>query len=177
MAIEKDTRKATRKSKILKNKSKNRESDCLVVFPPARTKELWREEKGQLIDVGHNSWWHMKRAQHAAHNPKFDKMDLFRPVHKNTIHNDANSAIGSIFKTAILLISLSHCSIFKSLWPVMCRDNAIEISNLNRTLNRNRLRQTNATEIWITIQTFPHKKMHLRMSSAKRRPFVLASIS
>ena len=23
-----------------------------------------------LTDVGHNSWWHMKCAQHAAHNPK-----------------------------------------------------------------------------------------------------------
>ena len=47
-------------------------------FFSARPKELLREEKGWLTDVGQNSWWHMKRAQHAAHNPKFDKMGLFR---------------------------------------------------------------------------------------------------
>ena len=27
---------------------------------------------------GHSSWWHMKHAQHAAHNPKFENMGLFR---------------------------------------------------------------------------------------------------
>ena len=43
------------------------------MFPLARPKELLRKEKGWLTDVGHNSWWHMKCAQHAAHNPKFEK--------------------------------------------------------------------------------------------------------
>ena len=46
-------------------------------FPSARPKELLRE-KWWLIDVGHNSWWHMKHAQYAAHNPKYEKMGLFR---------------------------------------------------------------------------------------------------
>ena len=48
-------------------------------FPPAKPKELLRGEKGWLTYVvGHNSWWHMKCAQHAAHNPKFKKMGSFR---------------------------------------------------------------------------------------------------
>ena len=42
-------------------------------FPSARPKELLRKEKVWLTDVAHNSWWHMKRAQHAVHNPKFRK--------------------------------------------------------------------------------------------------------
>ena len=32
---------------------------------------------------------------------------------------------------------------------------------------------TNFSEIWIGIQTFSFKKMHLKMSSGKRRPFCL----
>ena len=32
---------------------------------------------------------------------------------------------------------------------------------------------TNFSEIWIGIQTFSFKKMHLKMSSAKWRPFCL----
>ena len=35
---------------------------------------------------------------------------------------------------------------------------------------------TNFSEIFIGIQTFSFKKMHLKMSSAKWRPFVSASI-
>ena len=35
---------------------------------------------------------------------------------------------------------------------------------------------TNFSEILIGIQTFSFKKMHLKMSSAKRRPFVSASM-
>ena len=46
-------------------------------FLPARPKQLLRE-KGWLTDAAHNSWCHMKHAQHAAHNPKFEKMGLFR---------------------------------------------------------------------------------------------------
>ena len=34
----------------------------------------------------------------------------------------------------------------------------------------------NFSEILIEIQTFPFKKMHLKMSSAKWRPFVSASM-
>ena len=37
-----------------------------------------RKEKGWLTAVGHNSWWCMICAQHAAHNPTFLKMGLFR---------------------------------------------------------------------------------------------------
>ena len=36
-------------------------------------KELLRKKMGWLIDIGHNSWWHMKCAQHAVHNPKLKK--------------------------------------------------------------------------------------------------------
>ena len=46
-------------------------------FPPAKHNELLGKEKGWLTDVGHNSWWHLKRANHAAHKPKFEKMGLF----------------------------------------------------------------------------------------------------
>ena len=67
-------RKATWNSEILKNKSKDRDSYFLVMFSKEH-KELLREEKGWLTDVGHNPGWHMKRAQHAAHNPKFEKLD------------------------------------------------------------------------------------------------------
>ena len=31
------------------------------------------------VTQGHNSWWHIKRAQHVAHNHKFEKMGQFRP--------------------------------------------------------------------------------------------------
>ena len=41
-------------------------------------KELLREEKEWLTAVVHNSQWHVKRAQHAEHKPKFEKMGLFR---------------------------------------------------------------------------------------------------
>ena len=64
-------RKATGNSEILKNKSNDRDINFLVVFRPAKPKELLREGITWLTDVGHNSWWHMKRAQHAAYNPKF----------------------------------------------------------------------------------------------------------
>ena len=54
-------------------------------FPPVRPKELLREEKGWLTDVGHNSWLHIKCAQHAAHNPKFERWnysDILSDGHK-----------------------------------------------------------------------------------------------
>ena len=31
-----------------------------------------------LATIGDDTWWHMIRAQHAAHNPKFEKTELFR---------------------------------------------------------------------------------------------------
>ena len=73
-------RKATRNSKISKNKSKNRDGNFLVkCFLLVRPKELLREEIGWLTNVGYNSWWHIKHAQHiAAHYPKFEKIWLFR---------------------------------------------------------------------------------------------------
>ena len=58
--IGKNTRKATWKSKILKNKPKYRYSNLLVIFSVI-TKELLREAKGWLTDVGHNSWWHINQ--------------------------------------------------------------------------------------------------------------------
>ena len=54
--IEENMRKATWKSKISKNRVKDKDdmySNFLVMFP-ARPKELLRGEKGQLTDVGHN---------------------------------------------------------------------------------------------------------------------------
>ena len=55
IAREKNIRKATWNSEILKNKPKDRESNFLVVFSSSKaSKELLREEKGQLTDVGHN---------------------------------------------------------------------------------------------------------------------------
>ena len=50
----------------------------LVYNSPARPKAILRKEERWLTDVGHNSWRHMKSAQHAAHNPKFEKLGLFR---------------------------------------------------------------------------------------------------
>ena len=35
---------------------------------------MFWEGKGWLADAGHISWRHMECAQHAAHNPKFEKM-------------------------------------------------------------------------------------------------------
>ena len=61
--MKKVRRKATRESKILKNESKDTNSN----FPPVRLKELLWEEKGWLTDFAHNLWWHMKCTQHAAH--------------------------------------------------------------------------------------------------------------
>ena len=34
--------------------------------------------KKRCDDVGHNSWWHMKRAQPAAYKPRLKEMGLFR---------------------------------------------------------------------------------------------------
>ena len=48
------------------------------MFPSAKPKQLFRKEKEWLTDAGHNSWWHLKRDQHAVHNLKFEKMGLFR---------------------------------------------------------------------------------------------------
>ena len=50
----------------------------LVYNSPARPKAILRKEERWLTDVGHNSWRHMKSAQHAAHNPNFEKLGLFR---------------------------------------------------------------------------------------------------
>ena len=73
-----EEKKATLNSEILKNQSKIRDNNCLVVFSSSKPKELLVEEKGWVTDVGHNSWWHMKWAQHAAYNPEVEKMGLFR---------------------------------------------------------------------------------------------------
>ena len=35
---------------------------------------LLRKEKVWLIDVGHNSWWHMKCAERTEHNIKFENI-------------------------------------------------------------------------------------------------------
>ena len=56
---------------MLKNRSKDRDNNFLVMSP------LLRKEKGWPTDVGHNSWWHMECVQHRAHNHKFEKMELF----------------------------------------------------------------------------------------------------
>ena len=49
----------------------------VMLFTPARPKELLRKEKGQFTDIGwtvcEDTW-----AQHAAHNPKFQNMGSFR---------------------------------------------------------------------------------------------------
>ena len=39
---------------------------------------ITEKEKRQHTDVGQNSWGHIKCAQHAAHNPKFEKTELLR---------------------------------------------------------------------------------------------------
>ena len=49
-----------------------------LCFSPVRPQELLRKEKVWPTEVGHNSWWHRKCAQHTAHNPKLEKMVLFR---------------------------------------------------------------------------------------------------
>ena len=52
---------------------KNKIGIVIFAFPQAMPKELLRREKRWLTDVCHNSWWHMKHAQHATYNLKFDK--------------------------------------------------------------------------------------------------------
>ena len=58
--------------------SSEKKVQILVYNSPARPKAILRKEERWLTDVGHNSWRHMKSAQHAAHNPKFEKTGLFR---------------------------------------------------------------------------------------------------
>ena len=84
----KNISKATWNSEILKNKSKDRDNNFLVVISYNKPKELLREEKGWLTDVDHNSWWHIKCAQHAAHNSKFEKMGSF--THPWWSHHQVN---------------------------------------------------------------------------------------
>ena len=43
------------------------------MFSSSNASSAIEKEKGLPTDVGHNSWWHMKCAQHAAHNPKFEQ--------------------------------------------------------------------------------------------------------
>ena len=38
----------------------------------------WRRDDWWYSHVGRNSWWRMKCDQHAAHNPKFEKIGLYR---------------------------------------------------------------------------------------------------
>ena len=83
--MEKYIRKATSKSTILKNMFNNRDSNFLIIFSPARPKEILREENWWLTGVGHNTRWHVKLAQHAVHNPNFEKMgysDISKWWHK-----------------------------------------------------------------------------------------------
>ena len=63
-------RKKNLRSKIL-NMSKDGDSHFQAMFSPARPKVIFREEKEWLTDIGHNSGWHMKRAQQAVHSPQF----------------------------------------------------------------------------------------------------------
>ena len=57
------------KRKYLEENSKDRDriSSCNM-FPQHGQKKHW-EKKRVLAYFGHNSWWHMKCAQHAAQNP------------------------------------------------------------------------------------------------------------
>ena len=55
----------------MKNKSKTGMIIFWTYFPPAKHMEILRKQKRWLTDV---SWWDMERAQHAAHNSKFEKM-------------------------------------------------------------------------------------------------------
>ena len=50
----------------------------LVYNSPARPKAILRKEERWLTDVGHNSWRHMKSAQHAAHNPQIRKAGIIQ---------------------------------------------------------------------------------------------------
>ena len=71
-------------SKILNNfelsLSKDRDSNFLVMFSSSKVSRAIEKGKRWPTDVGHNSWWHMKYAQHAAHNPKFKKIIQTPPV-------------------------------------------------------------------------------------------------
>ena len=58
----------------------DRDSNFLVAFSSCKAqKSYWERKKEWLTDVGYNSWWHMKCAQHAAYNPKFEKI-LIEPA-------------------------------------------------------------------------------------------------
>ena len=76
--METNIKKRAWKCEILKNKPEDMNSNFQVIFPPVRPKELLRKEKGWLTDVGHSLWWYMNCAQHAAHDPKFQNMGLFK---------------------------------------------------------------------------------------------------
>ena len=48
----------------------------LVMF--SSSKAFWTRTIANTEEMTHRSWWHMKCAQHAAHNLKLIKMQLFR---------------------------------------------------------------------------------------------------
>ena len=52
----KEYKKSNLESKILKNKSEDKDSHFLVIFSYSKSKNLLRQEKGWLTDVGHNLW-------------------------------------------------------------------------------------------------------------------------
>ena len=55
--------------------SSEKKVQILVYNSPARPKAILRKEERWLTDVGHNSWRHMKSAQHAAHTPNSKSWD------------------------------------------------------------------------------------------------------
>ena len=69
--IGKNIRKVTWNSKILKNKSKDSDSNFLVMFSSSKASRAIEKREG----MAHWFWpQFMKCAQHAAHNPKFGRI-------------------------------------------------------------------------------------------------------
>ena len=63
---------------------KDKDCNLLALFPSQQglKSSVYREMRNgdSLTYVGHISWWYMKCAQHAAHNPKFDKMGFIQII-------------------------------------------------------------------------------------------------
>ena len=149
---------------------------------PARPNELLREEKGWLTDVGHNLWWMThEMCSTCSKYPQIRK--------DGTIQTSLVVALKNI-KGPIHMVEgghhLTHWGRVTHIWVVKLTiigsDNGLSpgrrqtIIWINAGILLIRLLGTNFSEIFIGIQTFSLKKMHLKIWFAKWCPFVSASM-
>ena len=83
---DKNVRKATWKSKILKHKSKDRDSHFLVLFSPSKARRAFeRGEDSLMLATIRDDTWNVLNMQHITPNSKiWDYSDILGDAHKRS---------------------------------------------------------------------------------------------